>query len=180
MPSRFIPVLLVVALGAVVIGWQGVESLAVAISVPAVLLAVVVVGYLDTVFEPYRAMHGEEGARRMAQYKNDGKLRTIAAWWTERLYPQVAGTAGVQDHPFYATILQMLAERRFINGDDPGKLSPQGKFILRAIAVSGQKPTRLTTRAMRITPAEVRADGAVVWQGEPRVWGQRLGPDAAF
>jgi hypothetical protein len=155
-----------------------------AILLPIALLALVVGGYLLTVFEPYYALRTSEGAELLEYHRQDPKLRAIAAWWAQRLVDpgsrwldeSNASVVRVRN-----SVLEALVRHRFLTGDDPSKLRYGAKVspvLQRAFAECGLVPpaSAVTPRVeMQISAREVRVmNGELVWRGRPAEYKSRF------
>lgn len=132
---------------------------------PALLLLVVVLGYLATVFEPYFAVTTKEGIELMRYHAKDEKLRLIAEYWAAQLHDHKDGNYDNEDKSavrFCKQLHYLLVHHRFIFGDDP-----------KTMRLGGQQSHRLLRTAMRLCHMDTDAEAAK----RPQPIGINIKPD---
>jgi len=117
---------------------------------PALLLLVIVLGYLATVFEPYWAVTTKEGIELLRYHAKDEKLRLIAEYWAAQLRNHKDGYYDDQDADavrFSKQLHYLLVHHRFIFGDDPQHMR-----------LGGRQSHRLLRTAMRLCNIDAEAE----------------------
>jgi hypothetical protein len=154
-----------------------------AFAAPLTLLALVVGAQLFTVFEPFLALHTEEGAELLAYHARDLKLRLIAEYWAAKLLNQ---RGGWYDHSNNAAVAlkqelhYYLVRHRFLYGDDPATMrwGPKRTHSLLTKALKKVGLDAVTPDREHVLFVEQRlvkdASGQTVWRGRPAEYKSRF------
>ena len=154
---------------------------------PAILLLVVVLGYLATVFEPYFAVTTKEGIELLRYHAQDVKLRLIAEYWAAQLFNHKDGYFDEEDQAavrFSKQLHYLLVHHRFIFGDDPQTMRLGGRqshrLLRTAMRLCGIDPDAAAAKRTQviglvIKPNLVKAlDGRDIWRGRPQEYKSRF------